>query len=1103
MSGNDELVDDLRELILKRKITVVVGSGVSKATNSKTPMWDALIASGIDRCETMGMSADLCAHFRAGLELKLIGALLPAAEAVHDKLSENGGGELTKWLRQEFEPLKPKDRSVIDSLAALGAPLATTNYDDLIEKVTDFGHVTWRDTNDAIRVVRGEDRRVLHLHGHWRVPESVVLGIRSYGEVAAHGHTQAVMQALGVTTSFLFVGCGEAGLQDPNWGPFLEWLRDHDVKGHHEHRHYRLVRESDWFEPMGRLCPLVYGQKHSDLAAFLRGLIPETTPDGDTQNSGTGPGGTGPPADSVSHYLRRLEENTATLELLGLGRSLKVELPISEAYVPLRTSLQRMLEGRKTDRLPGGGGLRDPDEFGESSTDIDLNDVFAHRSELGLRGVVLLGEPGSGKTTGARQLAWRLASREKLPQDLGLPTGITPVLLRFREMSRKVLARKNRGLEHFLIEQAQCDEAPNGLGDPGPDLWNAPGGLLWILDGLDEVVDPQVRSKVSGWIQRALKNRPHDRFLVTCRFQGYFRDDGVPLGASFAEFHVRPLDDAQIERFVTEWYSAAYRRLPIAPETAAVRSRGLLSVLQKPRYQTGRMSELCQNPLLLTILCIVYHDQQNLPTERAKLYAECIRILLQHWRHDLYGKPSESDADEDSDAADIVTELPPFDAQAAQSVLARLAWWMHQEQGRTSAPFDELAAEAQAGLELLSASAGLGQDGRVFIDRMRDETGLLAMSDDGQAHCGFLHLTFQEYLAAEYAATEGKAKELATQATDSWWRETALLSLRSSRPYCEDFFRELLKAGIAEDHPNLAERCLNETSHPSWDQFLKVLRSKRTKPDRLAAVLRLLRSRCRQIPKLKDVASPLMASNHPQVSSLAREITTQRDAETAPTLVAPVPAELSADAVRGISPELADAVWTEARTGIAYVWIPAGRFLMGSPDDEKGRWDDESPQHEVEITQPFWLARYPVTNAQYEKYMEAVGGDIEKPEHWGDRRFNQPEQPLVGVSWDDAAAFAKWAGARLPTEAEWEYACRAGTTTAYWFGDDAEQLGEFAWFDENSKQQTQPVGVKPANPWGCTTCTAMCTSGARTTGSTIISRRTLSIRPGHRVARTG
>ena len=151
--------------------------------------------------------------------------------------------------------------------------------------------------------------------------------------------------------------------------------------------------------------------------------------------------------------------------------------------------------------------------------------------------------------------------------------------------------------------------------------------------------------------------------------------------------------------------------------------------------------------------------------------------------------------------------------------------------------------------------------------------------------------------------------------------------------------------------------------------------------------------------------------------------------------------------------------WTNS-LGMEFMWIPAGRLLMGSPEDEDGRDFDEL-QHEVRISEGFWMGKYEVTQGEWESVMGS------NPSFYKDCG---PRCPVEKVSWFDTEEFTQRLNGResgkgyryrLPTEAEWEYAARAGTTGARY-----GELGAIAWYDENSGDRTQPVGQKGANAWG-------------------------------------
>lgn len=159
-----------------------------------------------------------------------------------------------------------------------------------------------------------------------------------------------------------------------------------------------------------------------------------------------------------------------------------------------------------------------------------------------------------------------------------------------------------------------------------------------------------------------------------------------------------------------------------------------------------------------------------------------------------------------------------------------------------------------------------------------------------------------------------------------------------------------------------------------------------------------------------------------------------------------------------------------------FVRIKAGRFPMGSRDLDRPSYYDEKPRHEVTITHDFLMGKYPVTQEQY----QAVTGknpSCFSSSGWGKDRIkglNTQVFPVEDVTWNDAKSFCdqltskdtKGRRFELPTEAQWEYACRAGTQTQYYFGDSDSELNSYGWYLANSDKRSHAVGTKKPNAWG-------------------------------------
>jgi formylglycine-generating enzyme required for sulfatase activity len=209
-------------------------------------------------------------------------------------------------------------------------------------------------------------------------------------------------------------------------------------------------------------------------------------------------------------------------------------------------------------------------------------------------------------------------------------------------------------------------------------------------------------------------------------------------------------------------------------------------------------------------------------------------------------------------------------------------------------------------------------------------------------------------------------------------------------------------------------------------------------------------------------------------------------------LVVPAPAEQVPQKLPEIEPA-AHKGYTETIAGskvsFEMVPIPGGTYLMGSPLNEKQRSIDEGPAHPVKV-RPFWMGKMEVTWDEYDLYWRkspAAKKDsattprdkdadaVTRPTPpYADETFGHGREgnPVLCITHHAAMEYCRWLSAktgkvyRLPTEAEWEWACRAGTTTAYSFGDDPADIDEYAWYDKNSEEVAHKVGKKKANPWG-------------------------------------
>jgi len=741
-------------------------------------------------------------------------------------------------------------------------------------------------------------------------------------------------------------------------------------------------------------------------------------------------------------YLQHLKDQFGELDFRGIAQVQNiVKLPLRRVFVPLSGELEAERDTAEKSREEAKSDIAGLEklarEQNEKERRASLQQLVRENPYL-----VILGDPGSGKSTTLKYIALMFAENEAAAA-LNLEPQWLPIFFPVSAYA-EALAQNGAALQTFM--PLHYRERHN-LPDFGPLFNHALENnyALALLDGLDEVRKWETRLAILQHVENdLLKRYPHNRFIFTSRIAGY---DRARLGPPFRHCTVLPFDNDEVRQFARQW-SLAFEMTRKSEAEAQAPAEQRAKELIKDILATQEVRSLASNPLMVTILALIHHHNVRLPERRVKLYKLCVQALAETWN-----KVRQQSAIGRSLGLQLQSQS--IDEDFVVGVLGPVALWMHETAAGATVERrdlrDKIAEYLPAAWGELKTRQHLAEN---FLHIMTEGCGLL--QEKGENLFGFLHLTFEEYLASR-ALMESEYLD-----RDAWLQEN----------WSDERWKEVIRLAVGGAHPRDAS-----------DRLEKIL----AMPDgaRLGQQA-LLAGDC-----LLDFGGQVKA--RPGVINAMLELFNRREVEAA--------LRVEAGEVLG---RLGD-----PRDLEEFVDVPAGEFPLGVTKEEE-QWlkekfntdwfKDALPQHPIMLP-AFQIGKYPVTNGCFHEFVENAGYENPQwwnfspeaeafrknlqekfPEYWHDPRWNGDNAPVVGVSWYEATAFCYWLtrkwrdegkiGAtetiRLPTEAEWEKA-------ASWDGQNKTKR-RFPWGEEydgnlvnaNGKiGHTSPVGVYPnASPCG-------------------------------------